>query len=544
MGLQILSADIPPPTLIRGDSAPQLSARDDTRTFDGYLNDARAAVETEPATQSSEGPHSDAEPSTDVDEIDDDAAPSADHAEETTDHQSTVAATPSVAIGSDASNRTPNPVESPAESSSFPQQQPTAITPSSFAETTEPRSSQPVPTDSSQQTQTLPQQANLSSQDVEQLANQDTRPTPTSENAAQSGRTATKTLPDQLTPVRELPDGPWQQSQKTHNQPPVQSLATDQSRAREEAVELNRPPSIPRLAATQRGALASPPPNPQQPPNPRLAATRREVLDSPPTIPVPKPIALKTGKGDPAAAAFAKFLISAADQGGAGSPTNAAAPTSAGAIGQVAGGAASTAVANQAPVADLVADLLAARVEDADAIKGAARVLNASGRSGKFEVTMRLDPPELGQLRVQIQMRQQGLTLRVDAQTQAVAKMIESRLTELSDALALHGIRVDRAEVTVRSAGSAQTDAQPQQDNGPANHGEFNQASNQDQDGRDQGEAGSQQTADQHLSDPKHPVEELEGGPYQNDPTAPAGLGAKTNDAVTPATELSVDLVA
>ncbi len=157
---------------------------------------------------------------------------------------------------------------------------------------------------------------------------------------------------------------------------------------------------------------------------------------------------------------------------------------------------------------------------------------------------MQLDPPELGQLKLQIQMRQQGLILRVEAQTQVVAKMIESRLVELSDALGVHGIRVDRAEVTVRSGGSTQADAQSPQDNGPSNHGEFDQASTRDQDGGNQGEAASYQAADRHLSDPKHPVEDLDAGPYQDDLTTVAGLGAGANDAITPATELSVNLVA
>ena len=51
MGLQILPADIPPPAIIRRDSAPQLPAKDDTSRFDGYLNDARSAVDTEPGAQ-------------------------------------------------------------------------------------------------------------------------------------------------------------------------------------------------------------------------------------------------------------------------------------------------------------------------------------------------------------------------------------------------------------------------------------------------------------------------------------------------------------
>ena len=548
MGLQILPADISPPARIRDSSAQHPPPAELTSRFDGYLNDARSAVDTEPAARTTEAPRADAEPPTDVDEIDAETAPSADQAEETTDHQPTVTVAPPVAVGPDVSNLTPIAVEPPAESSPSAQRQPTAITPNPSAETTEQGPSQPAPADSPQQVATPLQDAKVSGQNVEPLVNQDTRSAPTSETAAQSGRTATKTMSEPLHLAGDPPGVSSRQPQQPTNLTPVQGLPPDQSRARQEADDANQPRSPqlpnPRLAATQRGALDSPPPSPQETLNLRIATTQRGAPASPTPIPVPKHVTLKAGKGDAAAAAFAKFLITAANHTGTGSTSNTAAPMSAGGIGQAAGNATPAAVANQAPVADLVADLLAARVDGADAIKGAARVLNASGRSGKFEVTMQLDPPELGQLKLQIQMRQQGLTLRVDAQTQAVAKLIESRLVELSDALAMHGIRVDRAEVTVRSTGSTQADAKSTQDNGPTNHGDFNQASTQDQDGSDQGEAAPHQTADRQLNDPKHPVEDHDGGPYQDDLTALAGLGADANDATIPATELSVNLVA
>jgi flagellar hook-length control protein FliK len=106
--------------------------------------------------------------------------------------------------------------------------------------------------------------------------------------------------------------------------------------------------------------------------------------------------------------------------------------------------------------------VLASGVEGPDQIAAAARVLRASSGSGRFQVKMQLHPPELGQLKLHIQMQQQTLTLSVEVQTQAVAKLIESRLSELHEALATHGIRVDRTDVVTRSSAPADPQTQRQ----------------------------------------------------------------------------------
>jgi len=558
MGLQILPADIPPPARIRDDSAPPPLARDRTSRFDGYLNDARSAGEPKPAAQSQQAEHNDAEHTTDVDADGADAeiAPSEDQPEDTTDQQQPVVVAPApVVIAPDVPNTAPDADKPQTQTAPAAQQQPN--TPASDA-APEAKPAQPTVTELPQQAQTAGQQVNAIGQVAEPTVAEDTRTAATAERTAQSERTPTKTLSDQPQEVRELVDGPSQRPPKAAEQSRAaneqitidqdraasQSRAADQSRVEGEQVgPQQRGPQHPRSAAIQRQALASRPPNPPkdaaQPASDSATPLRVSVAS-----PVRRPVTIKSGKGDGAAASFARFLVTAAGQTGSDSTSNATSPVTAGGIGQTAGHPASAVVANQAPVADLVADLLAARVDDAAAIKGAARVLNASGRSGKFEVTMRLDPPELGQLRLQIQMRQQGLSLRVNAQTHAVAKMIQSRLTELRDALALHGIRVDRSEVTVRPAASTQTDTQTSQDNGPSHHGDFNQPSPQHQSGGDQRDAPPHRTADQHLDDPKHPVQEIDGGPSRTDPAALTGLGAETGNAITPATELSVNLVA
>ena len=556
MGLQSMPVDIPPPQRLNGDSAPQSQAKNLSSSFDGYLNDARSAVATEPVDQDREAPRTEAKPPADVDKSDTEATPSKDKTEETKVQEPAVVAAPTVATGALVPNLSPDAVEPPAESASSGQRQPLVLTEGRPHETPIAQPTQSLPVDSPQRGETQQQEAKVPGQNPELSANPGARPVTTSEKTAPGEPVATKTLTDQPHEAPKPVDAPSSRLQKAADQTTV----ADQGRAREEAVAgqpSGNPKRIDQIAPDQsqapgqsRNRARKEAIGEQQQSQPKRATlfnddqgrTRQDSVRA--TNTAPTPVTIKAGRGDGAAASFARFLITAADQTGPGSSGNTPASASTGGFAQATGNVAPAAVAGPAPVADLVADLLAARVDDADAIKGAARVLNASRGSGRHQVTMQLDPPELGQLKLQIQMNAHGLSLRVDAQTHAVARIIESRLTELSDALAIHGIRVDRAQVTVRPAASTNPDTQPSQDNGRSGQGNFNQASDQNHGDRNHGEPAPQWTADQHPPDPKHSSEDFGGAPAQDDLISPAGLGAKTNDSITPAAESSVNLVA
>ncbi len=178
-----------------------------------------------------------------------------------------------------------------------------------------------------------------------------------------------------------------------------------------------------------------------------------------------------------------------------------------------------------------------------DGIASAARVLSASGGGGRFQVAMQLDPPELGQMRLHIQMHQQAMTLHVDVESQAVSKLIESRLSMLRDALAVHGIRIDRTDVVVRSPNSAETGAYQEQ-GGQGGHdggadedrlsGEHSDAWGSDGERMERGdhrsEAGGDSTGETAVE---------QGTDVTDDPTSMHD--SKGNRATT---ELSLDLVA
>lgn len=173
---------------------------------------------------------------------------------------------------------------------------------------------------------------------------------------------------------------------------------------------------------------------------------------------------LASGHGDGPAAAVARFLVEGAGKVDAAFAVDVATSV-----------AERPSVPRQAALAAsgvVVGDLLAARSDSADSIENAARLLASSGSHGRHQVTMRLDPPELGQLRLAISMQQQDMTLRVEAQTQSVARLIESRLGELKEALATQGIRVDRADIVVRTPASSEANAHTQREPGQGSSGQ------------------------------------------------------------------------
>lgn len=106
----------------------------------------------------------------------------------------------------------------------------------------------------------------------------------------------------------------------------------------------------------------------------------------------------------------------------------------------------------QSPAATRVAELLLAQQPASSGVDAAVRLLGGSNGAGKQEVTLQLDPPELGRMRLEVRMEEQTMSLRVDVQSRAVAKLVETRLPELRDALSAHGISIDKSQVIIRTA--------------------------------------------------------------------------------------------
>lgn len=181
------------------------------------------------------------------------------------------------------------------------------------------------------------------------------------------------------------------------------------------------------------------------------------------------------GKGDGAAAAVSRLLVEEGGGKQAEGRTDSAPiahPAHAGVSSESSGvtGATSSAAPASSGPAGVVAELLAARHDGADSVANAARALNASGGSGRYQATMKLDPPEMGQLSVQVRMNQQTMTLHVRTENEGVSRLIESRLSDLRDALLAHGIRVDKTEVVTRSPDAGESNSGREQPHGDARH--------------------------------------------------------------------------
>ena len=181
---------------------------------------------------------------------------------------------------------------------------------------------------------------------------------------------------------------------------------------------------------------------------------------------------IKTGVGDSAAVGTLRFLISGQSTSGQ-STTSSVTGNQASAPGAFA----SAIEASSASANTIVSDLLAGGADKSGGVDGVARILNASGGAGRYQATLRLDPPSMGTVRVQLNLQNEGLTIQVDAQSKSVAKLIESRMDDLREALSSHGIRVDRASVVTKAPENAQTS--DRHDNSP---NQFDQSASDDAD--------------------------------------------------------------
>jgi flagellar hook-length control protein FliK len=89
------------------------------------------------------------------------------------------------------------------------------------------------------------------------------------------------------------------------------------------------------------------------------------------------------------------------------------------------------------------------------------RVARASVGRGQWQVQIRLSPPELGRIRLDVDVRQDVMNMRVVADTAEARELISSRVGQLRESLQQHGITVDRVEVEPRRVS---TSSGPQSD--------------------------------------------------------------------------------
>jgi flagellar hook-length control protein FliK len=78
------------------------------------------------------------------------------------------------------------------------------------------------------------------------------------------------------------------------------------------------------------------------------------------------------------------------------------------------------------------------------------------------QARIRLDPPELGHVRIDLKVTGGRVALRLETETHEARALLSSRLDELRSALAQHGLTVDRVEMRELTPPGASTFADPQ----------------------------------------------------------------------------------
>lgn len=104
------------------------------------------------------------------------------------------------------------------------------------------------------------------------------------------------------------------------------------------------------------------------------------------------------------------------------------------------------------------------------------RALKLQAGTKSSSAVIRLDPPELGRVRIDLRMEEDLLSIRVEAATQKGRELLQSRIRELVESLAEHNIRVGRLEV-VAVEDRAGLSGSPMDQSGAAPMQEFSKGS-------------------------------------------------------------------
>ena len=119
-------------------------------------------------------------------------------------------------------------------------------------------------------------------------------------------------------------------------------------------------------------------------------------------------------------------------------------------------GAVATGLANKARGSFRTSATSAARSGEADASRSAerqanidriVRIVRGSFNARHSHSVMRIDPPDLGSLRLQMDLRGESLTLRIDTSTDVAHRLLLEDVHKLRDGLEASGVRLERIEV-------------------------------------------------------------------------------------------------
>ncbi len=126
------------------------------------------------------------------------------------------------------------------------------------------------------------------------------------------------------------------------------------------------------------------------------------------------------------------------------------------------------------PAAQAEADVQTGTAEQPDQaaqVEQIVRAMQSSLSRGGGRVTLQLSPPELGRLRVQMQIRGSDLTASFDTENEAAQTLLQNSLPQLRQALASQGLRLVDASVQIQGGAAHQLGGQSGGSSGAGNFG-------------------------------------------------------------------------
>lgn len=100
------------------------------------------------------------------------------------------------------------------------------------------------------------------------------------------------------------------------------------------------------------------------------------------------------------------------------------------------------------------------------------RVIRSHAGAGRSSTTIRLDPPELGTLRLRMELEKDALSLRVETQTVVAHRLLSDELDSLRRGLEAVGLHLERVEIRPPSPPDAENWAPSQQQPEPQGGGQ------------------------------------------------------------------------
>ena len=74
-------------------------------------------------------------------------------------------------------------------------------------------------------------------------------------------------------------------------------------------------------------------------------------------------------------------------------------------------------------------------------------------------ITIRLNPPELGTMRIQVQIEGSAVRAQFDVSTEAVRTLLQQQISQLKESLQQHGLNVDQLQVQTTSSSNSSNEA-------------------------------------------------------------------------------------